>query len=442
MESHANSVDDVLVDGLSYKLRNSAKYVVDRRSVTFHPSGSNIYKTTSGTKVLKIHLTGDSWLVPDSVRVMFTLKNEATDAAKRLRTLSGPWCFWRRMRVLCGGQVVEDFDYARTAELFQQLHSEDTRDNDDAEAFGSRYDNSANAGAATTASLPGIPGGSSRRVSFKLFSGLFNQSKWLPIRYCPITLELELVNSATDPVVNPADGDGSVFTTANTSTEWAIEDVNLKCDLASLDNAVDNQIADHLLSGKALPINFQTMITQSQVVSGQSLSVNVSRAVTRLSSIYVSFFGAIANEVRAKSFNTFQHPMLHSAEYSPNFELEYQIQIGSKLFPEYPVTSLAEAFAALRKALSEANGSHYHALSIPAARYSTDKFIIAVQTSKLLAAGFTGLNTRSGDLMTIKVKAAGGGSFNAANHMPTEMHVILESDQILEIRDTGVQVFD
>ena len=103
---------------------------------------------------------------------------------------------------------------------------------------------------------------------------------------------------------------------------------------------------------------------------------------------------------------------------------------------------VAEAFAALRKALSEANGSHYHALSIPAARYSTDKFIIAVQTSKLLAAGFTGLNTRSGDLMTIKVKAAGGGSFNAANHMPTEMHVILESDQILEIRDTGVQVFD
>ena len=439
MESHANSVEDVLVDGLSFKLKNSAKYVTDRRSVTFHPSGSNVYKTSSGTKVLKIQLTGDSWLVPDSVRLMFNLKNESADAAKRLRTLSGPWSFWRRMRVLCGGQVVEDFDYARTSEMLCQLHSVDTRDNDDVEGFGYRYDDAANSGAATTGSLPGIPGGESRRVSFKLQSGLLNQSKWLPIRYAPLTLELELVNSSTDPIVAP---DGSTFTTANTSTEWAIEDCQLKADLCTLDNSVDNQIADHLLSGKALPINFQTFISQSQVVSGQSLSVNVSRAVTRLSSIFVSFNGAIANEVRAKAFNTFFHPMANAAEYDPSFELEYQIQVGSKLFPEYPVTSLAEAFAALRKALSEANGSHYHALSIKAPRYQKDKFVIAVQTSKLLTAGFTGINTRSGDLMTIKAKAVGGGSFNPSTHMPTEMHVVLESDQILEIRDTGVQVFD
>ena len=64
MEAHANGVDDVLVDSLSFKLRNSAKYVTDRRSVTFHPSGSNVYKSTAGTKVLKLVLTGDSWLAP------------------------------------------------------------------------------------------------------------------------------------------------------------------------------------------------------------------------------------------------------------------------------------------------------------------------------------------------------------------------------------------
>ena len=439
MESHANSVEDVLIDGLSFKLKNSAKYVTDRRSVTFHPSGSNVYRTTSGTKVLKIHLTGDSWLVPDSIRLMFSLRNNASDATHKLRPLSGPWSFFRRMRVLCGGQVVEDFDYNRTHEMMAQLHSEDTRDNDDIEAFGYRYDNANNAGDASTASLPGIAGGSVRRVSFKLLSGLFNQPKWLPIRYCPITIELELVNSATDPVVAP---DGSDFTSSNTSTDWTIEDCQLKADLCTLDNAVDNQIADHLLSGKALPINFQTYITQSQVVSGQSLSVNVSRAVTRLSSIFVSFGGSIANEVRAKPWNTFYHPMVHAAAFDPNFELEYQVQIGSKLFPEYPVQSLAEAFAQLRKAVKDAHGSDFHGLSIKAPRYQQDKYIIAVQTSKLLAAGFTGINTRSGDLMTIKAKANGGGAFNAAAHMPSEMHVVLESDQILEIRDVGVSVFD
>ena len=91
MEAHANSVDDVLVDGLSYKLKNSAKYVTDRKSVTFHTSGSNIYRTTAGTKVLKINLTGDAWLIPESVRIMYTLKNNDATSAKLPRPLSGPW---------------------------------------------------------------------------------------------------------------------------------------------------------------------------------------------------------------------------------------------------------------------------------------------------------------------------------------------------------------
>ena len=31
MEAHAQSVDDTLVDGLSFKLKNGAKYVTERR---------------------------------------------------------------------------------------------------------------------------------------------------------------------------------------------------------------------------------------------------------------------------------------------------------------------------------------------------------------------------------------------------------------------------
>ena len=52
--------------------------------------------------------------------------------------------------------------------------------------------------------------------------------------------------------------------------------------------------------------------------------------------------------------------------------------------------------------------------------------------------GFAGLNTRSDDLMTIRVNVPGA----AAADMPTALHTVLASDQILEIRDTGVQVFD
>ena len=216
MQAHANSVDDQLIDGLSFKLKNSAKYLTDRRSVTFHPSGSNIYKTTSGTKVLKIEMTGDQYLVPECTRLMFTLRNNAA-AGALLRTLSGPWSFWRRMRILCGGQVVEDFDYAKTHEMMCILHAEATRNNDDVEGFGHRYDDSANFGGATTASIPGIAGGSQKRVSFQLMSGLLSQKKYLPLRYAPLTIELELVNNATDAIIAPG-AEGDTFNATNTSS--------------------------------------------------------------------------------------------------------------------------------------------------------------------------------------------------------------------------------
>lgn len=436
MEAHANSVDDQLIDGLSFKLKNSAKYLTDRRSVTYHPSGSNIYRTTSGTKVLKIEVTGDSYLVPDSIRLMFTLRNNDADQTHFLRTLSGPWSFWRRMRILCGGQVVEDLDYNRAHEMMSLLHSQDTRDNDDVEGFGYRYDDAANSGAATTASLPGIAGGSTKRVSFRLMSGLLAQKNYLPIRYAPLSIELELVNGATDAVLAP---DGNTFTTGNTSTDWQIEDVQLKADLVTLDNEVDNQIASHLMSGKPLPINFQTLITQTQAVSGHNFSIHVSRAVTRLTKIMLGLGGPNA-DLRSKAWNNFFHPM--AGTYNPANELEYQVQIGSKLFPEYPVQSSAEAFSQLKKTTMDHKGNDYHSISIKAPQYIKDKFVLAVQTSKKASVGFTGMNTRSGDLMTIKAKLAGGSSATPAGNLPTEIFVVLESDQILEIRDTGVQVFD
>ena len=46
MEAHAQSVEDNLIDSLSFKLRPSASYVTDRRSVTFfHLAATNTQVT-------------------------------------------------------------------------------------------------------------------------------------------------------------------------------------------------------------------------------------------------------------------------------------------------------------------------------------------------------------------------------------------------------------
>jgi hypothetical protein len=441
MEAVANSVDDALIDSLSFKLSNSASYLTDRKSVTFWPTGSNIYKTNSGTKVIRFVLTNDNWLDPSTVRLMFNLVNGDATETKMLRTISGGWSFFRRIRIMCQGTLIEDYDYNRTHEMFEVLTSVHNRDNDDIENFGYRADTVAPGVAHTTATLPGIKGaGGYQTIGFKLCSGILNQPKMLPLKYMPLTIELELVNDANDPIVTP--GVDSVFTTTNTSNNWQLGNVQIKCDICNLDNSLQNNYDSHLLSGKSLPINFNTYITQSQAIVGQDIGVSLNRAITRLKSIFVTFHQSADTDATHKEWNDFNHPMDNETnlQYDKGYELEYQIQIGSKLFPEYPVRSLSESYAQLKKCLGIL-GSNFHSVSVTPLQYRNDHFIIGCDTEKALQAGFTGLNTRQGDLLSIKVKAMDKSTLGA-DLMPNTMFIVLHSDQIMEISDTGVQVFD
>ena len=62
--------------------------------------------------------------------------------------------------------------------------------------------------------------------------------KSLPVRYCPTTIELELVNDPLSPIVSYLAG--ANFKAENTSTSWSVQSVQAKCDLVTLDNALDN----------------------------------------------------------------------------------------------------------------------------------------------------------------------------------------------------------
>jgi hypothetical protein len=199
-----------------------------------------------------------------------------------------------------------------------------------------------------------------------------------------------------------------------------------------------------VLAGKSLPINYNTYISQLQSVLSADIAVNITRALTRLESVFITFDGTHTGNSAAwkyftKTTNNFIHPMNSSATYDPTKEMEFQIQIGSKLFPEYPVKSLAEAYYQLRKTLGIASSS-WHSISITEPNYRNFRFIVGIDTEKVLAAGFTGLNSKAGDLMTLKFKALSGGT--VPTDLPTSMYIHLHADCILNIRDTGVEVFE
>ena len=86
-------------------------------------------------------------------------------------------------------------------------------------------------------------------------------------------------------------------------------------------------------------------------------------------------------------------------------------------------------------------GSNFHSVNISPLQYRNNHFIIGCDTEKTLQAGFTGLNTRQGDLLSIKVKSM-DKAVNDKDKMPDTLYVVLHSDQIMEISDAGVQVSD
>ena len=104
-------------------------------------------------------------------------------------------------------------------------------------------------------------------------------------------------------------------------------------DVVTLDNGLQNSYAEHVLSGKSLPINYSTYITILQSCVFPSINVSVTRAVSRLKTVFFNFDGDhtnITNELTGiyKDWNSFQHPM--QGAYNFNQELEFQVQIGSK----------------------------------------------------------------------------------------------------------------
>ena len=187
VESMENSIEDYLIDSVSYNLKPGASYINERRSSTFHPSGSNAY-STSGTKLIKIVCTGDNFMDPSTFRVMFDVVNTNSTLAKELRVLGGPGSFFRRVRLLCRGVAIEDIDdYNRVEAMFSYLNNVNSVVNSDGEAFSKWGIRTNSVNAYTANSFSGIKGGKSQTVLFKQCIGLLKQMKFIPLRYAPLT---------------------------------------------------------------------------------------------------------------------------------------------------------------------------------------------------------------------------------------------------------------
>ena len=187
--------------------------------------------------------------------------------------------------------------------------------NEECEGFG--YTDDAE-GLTTPGILPGI-GGSLGEVNynkgltvmFKPLCGLFQPTKYIPLHYCPTEIELELADN-DEPIVSTL-GAESPFTYKNIIRLWHIEQCHIKCDIVSLDNALDNYDVNHFLGGNTLKLVHDTYISSIQIiVSSDNTNVNVSRSLTSLTSAFSSLDKNVAGARLSwynKAWNNFYSPM-------------------------------------------------------------------------------------------------------------------------------------
>ena len=149
-------------------------------------------------------------------------------------------------------------------------------------------------------------------------------------------------------------------------------------------------------------------------------------------------------EYRDKEFCRVFHPQQASDEqtegiYDSNLDLQMRIQLGSKVYSEYPITSLQECYYHLRKALN-LPVFHQHSMSIDFRQYRDRQFVFGIDFQKVPDSSYSGINTRAGQQMLVKIKPANASI--ATTNMPDNIYITLLAEQVLEVKDLGLKVYD
>ena len=182
-----------------------------------------------------------------------------------------------------------------------------------------------------------------------------------------------------------------------------------------------NQMYKHLTSGRSLQIPYQTYWTGVYTVA-DNWGITMSRALTRLKAVMVS----CRNLATDKEANFFRYP-------GANFT--FQLNIGSRKYPEQALDSTPLFWQALQSAI----GSHASVLHNPAIdllSYLTSEYIIGINLEKIMSSNtgtnWSGESTKAGELLHIRTT----GSENV-----DQVYVTLIHDAILVISDQQVEVF-
>ena len=363
-------IEDVLVEkNLRFKLKDGGSYVRSKESKNFYPSPVSTY-TADTNSVIRFNITGppNQWLSLPSLLLGFTLNNTDDSASNELRPIDTAG-FFDRVRVLMGDVIVCDLNsLSRASAMKDVLKSSEEKRIDEALGFGNSLLNHdgrflvCNAtGTSTTQAVTrsvtngnyrGIKGGKGANVYFDLNLKCFKTCEnWIPLSYCPITVELYLTSDVLKPIVTRT----GLFTASNTSITWSVTKPLFKGNVYTLDDSLYAEYSKILETG-SLPITFETETLQEQTASTSTeIFTTIVRNVSKLNKLFISFSNTTPKIYTGgygellKEYLRMYHPLgvvsLDKGFYDPEYDLSASLIIGNQVIPSQEIQGVREAYA-------------------------------------------------------------------------------------------------
>ena len=416
MEAHlSSSVEDGLLDSLNFKPGgNSANYVIQTLKSKFYAESGDRF--SQNARVIRFRIVDVNFLEPASIRVELVINNK--DTTNALVPIAQPLAMFSRIRAFISGIQIENWDYVgESTVLMDRLKGAARRNNDSTEGHFLTA-----GGYADT--YQAIPAGSSRRVMFSLPCGITQMNKWLPMALVSggLCLELEVADA------------GQAFDVSTNAANFDISDVALAASMHQIDSSLQNSYAKHLLSGNSINYNTKSMTCTKHLLTDSSFSINLVRGYSRLCQIYLTLHkGSSASE---KAIRDFFHPCNNSVPTTATDTCTLQVTVGSKRWPERPMSSVAEQFLRLKEAAGVFYGESD--IAILPTDYVNRKGLFGWDLEKVghEGASHSGISTKNGDILTLEVKNSGLGA--AGDYA----HVYLIFENLFAVRDGTVDLFD
>ncbi len=289
-----------------------------------------------------------------------------------------------------------------------------------------------------------IEQGGSMVVSFRPFSGLLNQSHYIPLSFLPLEIELELSSDPLENIIRKASG--AYDPTNGVSELWEISGFKLLCDQKYFSPIYNNIFINMMTQENGsykIPINVFTSIYQTLLSKGP-IDINISKSVHSLDRVYVSFYSnpltttgiptKIKEGIYLKEFNYFFSPAVQNdpfCRYQASTDVtRIGLKLGSLNFPDSPLTSNSLCYYYLSKVHPET--------SISLKEYHTTKFISVFDLERagasldILARG---IDTNNKNLSLIV-------EFPSDTTKPQYVHVVMQNELMVNIFNTHVDILE